>query len=126
MAAVEGKERKGKAARLKPKGAAPAQKQKQIPRGAALVMTTKDGYGVAQGKSRTRLFWAARLRSKARALLAPGGAQKHEGCGTRSSGQVRASPSRLRASRGAAPTSYWTRSRTMPSTRLWKPVNVPK
>jgi hypothetical protein len=37
----------------------------------------------AKVKNRTRLFWAARLRFKARALLAPGGAQKREGCGTR-------------------------------------------
>src|SRR5260370_2969284 len=76
MGAMEGEERKANAGPLKPKPAAPAQKQKQIPRAAALVMTTKDGYGVAEGKSRTRLLWAERLRFKARALLARAGRSK--------------------------------------------------
>src|SRR5260370_30571935 len=63
--------RRREAAPLKPKGAAPAQKQKQIPRAAAFVMTTGDACGVAQGTSRTRLLVHARLRCKAQALLAP-------------------------------------------------------
>src|SRR5260370_15073395 len=68
--------RRREAAPLKAKGAAPAQKQKQIPRAAALVMTTRGGYGVAQGETRTRLLWAARLRFKARAPLASGARSK--------------------------------------------------
>jgi len=45
---------------------------------------------VGTWENRTRLFWAARLRFKARALLAPEGAQRHEGCGTQAESRGRA------------------------------------
>src|SRR5260370_35573880 len=64
---------------LKPKGAAPAQKQKKIPRAAGLVRTTKEGYGVAQGKSVTRLFGAARFRFKRRTRPGRAGSSKARG-----------------------------------------------
>src|SRR5260370_20883361 len=84
------------------------------------------GTGLHRGKAAPDFFGPRDFVLRRERCSRARGAQKHEGGGTRSSGQVRASPSRLRASRGAAPASYCTRSRIMPSTRLWQPVNVPE